>query len=433
MQNLVLIDCHDLGRHLGAYGQTTVPSPNLDRLAAAGVRFSNSFCTAPQCSPSRSALYTGRYPHANGMLGLAHAPFNWRLHEEEVHLAALLRAAGYTTALAGIQHVAPLTADAVQELGFMQWLPAHSARDVADHVLGFLDDAPTEPFFLNIGFTEPHREGGGYPQAPSDRSRGVSVPPYLPQTPEAEAEFADLQGVIGAMDAAVGRIWAKLEEQGLMKNTWLIFTTDHGLAMPRAKCTLYDPGIETALIMLAPALGLHGGRVFEELISNVDLVPTIADTLHLSPPPDLQGQSFARLLVGEAYTPRLEVFAEKTFHTAYEPQRAIRTPRYKLIWNVEASIVNVPADVMHSPIYPQMIDEITQERPPFELYDLMLDPLEQDNCVGDSAYAAIFDDLRGRLVRWLRETGDPILDRPLASPYYVQSRKELFLKNVSQP
>ncbi len=424
MLNLVLIDCHDLGRHLGAYGQATVPSPQLDRLAAAGVRFANSFSTAPQCSPSRAALYTGRYPHANGMFGLAHAPFNWRLHADETHLARLLRDAGYWTVLVGVQHVTASQEDAVGELGFAESRRTQNARHTADQAVDFLEDAPREPFFLNIGFDEPHRDRqGAYKQAPADRSRGVAIPPYLPQTPEAEAEFADLQGVIGAMDEAVGRVRAKLEEAGLMERTWLIFTTDHGLAMPRAKCTLFDPGIETALIMLAPALGLTGGRVIDELISHVDLVPTIAEVLDLPAPAGVQGQSFAPLLQRAPYSAREEIFAEKTFHTAYEPQRAIRTHRHKLIWNVEASIINVPADVMKSPLYPQMIGEITRERPPFELYDLVVDPLERVNLAEDSDYASVLADLRRRLLHWMEETGDPILQGPIASPFYVESRR----------
>ncbi len=426
MLNLVLIDCHDLGRHLGAYGQASVPSPHLDRLAAEGACFTNSFSTAPQCSPSRAALYTGRYPHANGMFGLAHAPFNWRLHAGETHLARLLRDAGYWTVLVGVQHVTAWQDDAVAELGFTERRPVQSARQAANQAIDFLDESPPEPFFLNIGFDEPHRDRhGAYKQAPADRSRGVAIPPYLPPTPEAEAEFADLQGVIGALDEAVGRVWSKLEEAGLMERTWFIFTTDHGLAMPRAKCTLFDPGIETALLMLAPPLGLTGGRVIDELISHVDLAPTIAEILGLPAPADVQGQSFAPLLQGAPYHAREELFAEKTFHTAYEPQRAIRTRRFKLIWNVEASIINVPADVMKSPIYPQMIGEITRERPSFELYDLIVDPLERVNLVGDSAHASIFADLKGRLLQWMEETGDPILDGPIASPFYTQSRELL--------
>jgi arylsulfatase A-like enzyme len=419
MTNLILIDCHDLGQHLGAYGWKTVPSPNLDALAEAGLRFENSFCTAPQCSPSRAALYTGRYPHANGMFGLAHPPFNWRLRPDEIHLARHLRDAGYATTLIGVQHVTAYETESIQALGFEQVEMAETASQIGDLAVAYLQNAPARPFFLNIGFMFPHRDSPGlFKQAPPDASGVVEVPPYLAQTPAATAEFAELQGVIGQVDMGLGRIWKALQDLDLLKDTWLIFTTDHGLAMPRAKCTLYDPGIEVALLMYAEPFGLVGGQVLGELVSNVDLVPTILEMFDLPRPENLQGQSLAPLLRRKSYRPRQQVFAEKTFHTAYEPQRAIRTSRYKLIWNAEAGIVNVPGDIMRSPIFPQMIQQIVVELPPFELYDLQTDPLEQRNLANDPAYAETFHALRRQLLAWMRDTGDPLLEGPLASPFY---------------
>lgn len=419
MPNLVFIDCHDLGRHLGIYGWKTVPSPHLDSLARRGIWFENSFCTAPQCSPSRAGLYTGRYPHANGMLGLAHQPFNWRLHPGEIHLAGLLQGAGYATALIGAQHVTENVPRMVHKLGFDEVRLCSNASEVAEEALSYLAARPSKQFFLNIGFIEPHRDiEGRYTQAPPYDAKGVEIPPYLPETPEAKVEFTELQGVIRIMDEAVGKILAALSELDLIHDTWVIFTTDHGLAMPRAKCTLYDPGIQTALIMYAEPFGLLGGRIYHELISNVDILPTIVDMLGIKKPPDLQGRSFAALLKGLDYQPRDHVFAEKTFHTAYEPQRAIRSNHYKLIWNAEAGIVNVPGDIMHSAIYPQMIDQIARERPPMELYHLEQDPLEYQNLFDQAEYTEISQDLRDHLLQWMQETNDPILRGPVSSPFF---------------
>jgi arylsulfatase A-like enzyme len=170
--------------------------------------------------------------------------------------------------------------------------------------------------------------------------------------------------------------------------------------------------------MVAPVFGLTGDRVYEELISNVDITPTLLEMLGLPRPAKLQGRSFARLLRGEAYTRRAHLFAEKTFHTAYEPQRSVRTERFKLIWNVEAGIVNTPGDIMRSPIYPEMIEAIVEERPHFELYDLADDPLEQTNRSADPRYADVFAELRQLLWQWMAETGDPLLIGPVASPFY---------------
>ncbi len=422
MVNLIIIDCHDLGRHLGCYGHTTITSPTLDQLTQDGVRFANSFCTAPQCSPSRSALYTGRYAHANGMFGLAHDPFNWRLYDGEIYLPRYFQQAGYETALIGGQHVTSSNIESSMRLGFDHVFLSRDSGQITAKAAALIQRPHKRPYYLNIGFYETHRdETGGYTHAPPDLQKGVTVPPYLPNTPEAQQEFAAFQGAVKRLDAAVGEIVAVLRDGGCFHDTWLIFTTDHGIAMPRAKCTMYDPGIETTLIMYAPAFGLVGGRVIEPLISHVDLVPTVLEAFGVPIPPTLHGRSYWPLLQDRPYTPRRYLFAEKTYHTAYEPQRAVRTERYKLIVNLEVDITNVPADIQHSPIYPQMIAELTQERPPIELYDLATDPLEHHNVADQPDQSDIKQALLHTLYVWMRDTGDPILNGPIPSPYYHQA------------
>ena len=155
---------------------------------------------------------------------------------------------------------------------------------------------------------------------------------------------------------------ARSTSLGLADSTCVIFATDHGAAMPRAKCTLYDPGIEVALLWRWPSAGLGGGRIVADLISNVDVTPTLLRrTRHASARPTCRVGAFWPLLQGMPFTPRAEVFAEKTFHTYYEPMRAIRTARHKLIVNLEISTsVDVPTDVRESPIYPLMLPRIDE-------------------------------------------------------------------------
>ena len=144
----------------------------------------------------------------------------------------------------------------------------------------------------------------------------MNVPGYLPDVPEARSDLAAFQGAIRQMDTAVGRVLHVLDELRLAHLTCVIFATDHGAAMPGAKCTLYYPGIEVALLWRWPSAGLSGGRVISELASNVDVTPTLLDALSLPVPPSIQGHSQWPLLSGYGpYTPRSEVFAEKTFHT----------------------------------------------------------------------------------------------------------------------
>ena len=195
--------------------------------------------------------------------------------------------------------------------------------------------------------------------------------------------------------------------------------------MPRSKCTMYDPGVETALIMHAPSLGLIGSKILSNFVSHVDIVPTILEGLGINSPDKLQGESYWQLLQGKNHNVRDVIYAGKTFHTDYEPQRMIRSERYKLIWNAEVDIINVPADIMHSPIYPQMIETLTVERPSFELYDLTIDPNEMNNRAGDVEYADILEDLRQRLFQWMQDTDDPILEGPIVSPYYTRAISQL--------
>ncbi|MBA2667535.1 MAG: sulfatase [Trueperaceae bacterium] len=416
--NLVIVDCHDLGRHLGCYGHPTVPSDAVDAFAADGLLFEQAYATAPQCSPSRAALYTGRHAHDVGMLGLAHAPFDWRLHDDARHLARYLSDAGWETRHVGVQHVTRDTPEHIRALGFDSHEASHTdaattARAAVDAVR-----AAASPFFLNVGFLEPHRDRTGrFHDQPPFSDRGVEIPPYLPDTPEARQEMAEVQGAIRSMDDGFGRILAAIAERDDAANTWVVFTTDHGLAMPRAKATMYDPGLAVALVMRWSARDLGGGRRFPDLVSHVDLVPTVLEGLGIEAPASLHGRSLWPLLQGETTAHNEMVFAEKTFHTAYEPQRAVRSARYKLIANLEVDIMNVPGDTLRSPITPQMIDEIVMERPPLELYDLLEDPGERRNRIDDPALAHVATELKAELIAWMQRTDDPVLRGPVASPY----------------
>jgi N-sulfoglucosamine sulfohydrolase len=424
--NIVLITCHDLGQHLGCYGHSTVDSPALDRLASEGVLFQKNFCTAPQCSPSRAALHTGRHAHSAGMLGLAHRPFGWRLNDDELHMAHMFRAAGYETALLGVQHLTS-TRD-VASLGYEHYdsvNPVVPAPELAVKVAEFLQTRSADkPFYLEVGFFEPHRPydwGGAEP----DHSGGTEIPAYLEDSPAAREEFAELQGAIKQLDDAIAHIIDALEQGSLEENTWVIFAADHGLAMPRAKCTLYDPGIEAALIMRWPE-GIKGGQNVDVMTSHVDVLPTLLEGLGLSIPDNLHGRSLWPLLQGDTYEPRDAIFAEKTYHTAYEPMRAIRTPTHKLIVNLEVdTLVNVPDDIREGRIYPTMINQTTGQRSEVELYDLEHDPLEMANIAAQPEVQELRSQLMVRLLGWMRATDDPLLSGMPASPYYRRTRELL--------
>src|SRR5271170_295712 len=178
--NIVYIHSHDSGRYLSPYGQS-VPTPNLQRLAQEGILFRKAFSAAPTCSPSRAGLLTGMYPHSSGMLGLAHRGFS--LNDYNQHIVHTLKAAGYTTILAGLQHVARVP----ETIGYDRILPHQatpannngtSATVVAPAAAAFLDGRPQSPFFLDVGFFETHRE---YPEpTPEDRANYQAPPRPIP-------------------------------------------------------------------------------------------------------------------------------------------------------------------------------------------------------------------------------------------------------------
>jgi N-sulfoglucosamine sulfohydrolase len=430
--HILFITCHDLGGHLGCYGISTVQSPHLDAFAADGVRFARAFTTAPTCSQSRSSLATGRYPHSNGVMGLAHPPFNWTLAPDELHVAQILRAARYQTHLFGHQHVTtqPERLGFDHLHGFDRALgchePAWGAR-VSERFIAYLAGGlPAAPLYIEVNLEEPHRpydQGGATP----DAELGVYIPPYLPDDEAARDEMAMLQGAIRQADRGVGRILAALDTAGLAENTLVIFSADHGLAMPRAKCTLYDPGIETALMVRWPRGGLAGGRVISELISNVDVLPTLLEAAGAPVPESVQGRSFLPLLRGETYLPHTEIYAEKTYHSYYDPMRAIRTERFKYIRNFETSfLVEVPGDVQQGMIFPHHTALYTNsEHPPAELYDLEADPFEQDNLVGAQHVREVERRLDSQLRTWMEQTGDPLLLGPVPSPSWRQAIQAL--------
>ena len=404
--NVLFIICHDLGTQLRCYGDESAKTSNVDSLAAQGIRFDNYFATAPQCSPSRGSIITGRYPHQNGLMGLNNNN-EWNLNEDETGFPEVMRDAGYDTFCFGTWHINHDPAI----FGIQRRVPDKHAAEIAslfEEYLAQRNDG--RPFLAYLGFFEPHRDFGIGRYEPEDPAK-VVVPPYLPDNELTRKDLAQFHAAVREMDIAVGRVLKALELKGLSDNTIVVFTSDHGIAFPRAKCTLYDPGLRTPLIIRWPGK-LPEGRVFHELMSNTDLAPSLLDMLGLEIPGRSYGRSFMPLVAGKAYGPHEEIFAEKTYHCIYDPIRAIRTNEWKYIVNFEdGPMYEMPTDVSSS-ITERGIDrtEYFRMRPPEELYDLRNDPDEMENLAFKPEFSRFRDDLRGRLFKFLEETRDPILE-----------------------
>ena len=406
--NIVLVISHDTGTHLGCYG-AGVATPQLDALAAEGVRFDRAHCTAPQCSPSRASLLTGLYPHTNGMMGLAHR--GWELRPNVRCLPQYLSESGYATYLFGFQHEAY---NHPERLGY-QHIDTSSiqASAVAEKVRDCLGSRPDAPFFIMAGFDETHRpfDRPGYDGDPPE---SVTLPPWLPDIAAVRTEIGQLNGMVKAVDRAVGVIRAAIADHPQAEDTLFIYTTDHGIAMPRAKGMLYAPGTRTALLMHWPA-DFAGGRRVDDLLVNVDLMPTLLDAAGLPIPPGLHGRTFLPLLRDAPYRPHDHIFAELTWHDRYNPMRGVRTARYAYMRNfIAAPLVYMPSDTLAGlsgqALAPTYYGSV---RPPEELYDLAADPLECTNLAADPAYADKLAQLHTLVDDWMHATNDPLLHGPI--------------------
>jgi arylsulfatase A-like enzyme len=402
--NIVYLHSHDTGRHIQPYGHQ-VPTPNIQRLADQGLLFRQAFSAAPVCSGSRAALLTGEYSHTNGMLGLAHR--GYRLADYDHHLVHTLRAAGYTSLLIGEQH---LSSDP-HDIGYDRVCEIDSthASKVAPAVAQVLGEGIDQPFFLSVGFFETHRD---YFEPSSVRDALYSAPPAnLPDTPQTRRDMAAYKASARSLDQGVGAVMNALDEHDLSEDTLVILTTDHGLAFPGAKATLTDRGIGVLLILRGPG-GFHGGKVSDALVSQVDLYPTVCELAGIATPGWVRGRSLLPLVRREADEVNDAVFAEITFHAAYEPQRAVRTRRYKYIRRFDNGHDGpVLANIDDSPSKDLLVGHGLAGRPVAaeELYDLVFDPQEAANLAADPAHAGVLAELRERLERWMEDTGDPLL------------------------
>lgn len=409
--NIVYIHSHDTGRYVQPYGHA-VPTPNIQRLAEQGVLFRQMFSAAPTCSASRAALLTGQWPHRCGMTGLAHR--GWSLNDYSHHLVRTLRGAGYRSVLCGVQHVAAQP-DAIgyDERPAVDW---RQAADVAGAAAGFLRAAPREPFFLSVGFVETHRE---FPRpGPAEDARFCLPPAPLPDTPQARGDMACFKAAARRFDDGVGAVLAALDSSGLAGRTLVVCTTDHGIAFPGMKCTLSDHGIGVMFLLRGPGGPLAGGKVCEAMLSHVDVLPTLCELLGIAPPPWLDGVSFLPVLRGQADEARDELFAEVTYHAAYEPMRCARTRRWKYVRRFDGRSRPVLPNCDASPSKDVWLAAGWRDRPveAEQLFDLTFDPNECRSVVAEPFAADALADMRRRLDEYMRRTADPLLAGPVPMP-----------------
>ncbi|OUI86673.1 sulfatase family protein [Acetobacter tropicalis] len=406
--NILYIHSHDSGRMLQPY-ESSVSTPAIAQLAAEGLLFRKAFSAAPVCSPSRAAFLTGQPAYRSGMLGLAHRGFS--LFQPQQLLFRVLQQYGYHAVLTGMQHVAadPNSLGYDSNIAFQdsqgKW--RSEAEFVAPIATRFLDSKPKQPFFLDVGFFETHRD---YPQPTAeDLARVQHLPSPLPDVPAIRNDFAAFGASARQLDQGIGLVLAALERNGYADNTLIIFVTDHGVAFPRMKCNLTDDGIGTALIMKGP--GIVKNHESNVMLSQIDVFPTLCDYLGITHPTWLTGKSFLSVLQGKESVLHDAIFSEVTYHAAYEPMRSVRTERWKYIRRFDKRKKPVLPNCDDSPSKSVWVNagwrdhKIDQEC----LYDLMFDPTEHDNLANKPENCQTLITLRRNLRQWMETMQDPLL------------------------
>ncbi|HEY2477668.1 MAG TPA: sulfatase [Solirubrobacterales bacterium] len=409
---MLYIHSHDTGRVVQPYG-FQVPTPNIQMLADQGVLFRQAFCAAPTCSGSRASLLTGLYCHNNGMEGLAHR--GWVLHDYGQHWVHALRRGGYHSVLVGEQHISMDP----RVIGYDEVIKVSSnkADDVAPLTIEALRAARNtrKPWFMSVGFFETHRD---FAAPTSVRDTLYSLPPgNLPDQAATRRDMAQFKASVRSLDQGIGAVLHALHDLGLVDDTLVICTTDHGVAFPGSKATLTDRGTGVMMIMRGPG-AFAGGKVVDAPVTHLDVYPTLCEVAEVEPPDWLQGKSLIPLLRGAVESLHEATFAEMTYHAAYEPQRSVRTERWKYIRRFDDYAGPILANCDDSASKEIWVAagwadrRIARE----QLYDLVLDPAEQDNLAADPVAREGLTEMRGRLDDWMHETADPLLDGPVPPP-----------------
>lgn len=431
--------------HAGIYGDRTVSTPNFDRVAREGARFTHAFTMSPSCTPSRAALLTGQAVHRLEEGGNLHGflPARFAVYPD------LLEAAGY---FVGYTRKA---------WGPGRFEPGGRSRNPAGPQFAgfdeFIKQRPADrPFSFWFGSQDPHRpyeKGSGLKAGLKLES--VVVPAFLPDTPEVRSDLLDYYLEVQRFDREVGEILDKLAAAGELDNTLVVITSDNGMPFPRAKANVYDAGARMPLAVRWPAR-FPGGRVIDAFVSHTDLAPTFLDAAGLRPPDGMTGRSLLPLLRGERVAGREQVFVERERHANVRrgdlsyPVRAIRTKDFLYIRNFRPDrwpagdpeqyvAVGPFGDIDGSPSKSLLLDSqtdrtiapffqmATAKRPAEELYDLRRDPHQVKNVAGQPEHRAAQRRLREELDRWMRTTGDPRAtvddDRWDRFPYYGQAVK----------
>lgn len=413
--NILWITCEDMSPHLESYGDSTVKTPNISRLAREGVRYSHVYSTAGVCAPSRSVLATGMYQTT---LGTHNMRTLQNLSREVPYYSAVLppyvkthseylRAAGYYCTN--------------NEKTDYQFENPISAWDDCSKTAHWRNRPKDKPFFSIFNFMITHESQIWMRKDEpllADPAR-IKVPPIYPDTKTVRQDMARNYTNIIRMDEMVGKVLKELEEDGLLDKTIIFFYSDHGSGLPFYKRELYDRGLRVPLIVRYPDKAM-AGTWNDELISFVDMAPTLLSLADIGIPSHMQGQAF--LGKQKANLPRSYIYAARDrMDSEYDIVRAVKDKRFKYIRNYQPQkplMQNIQyrlnIDMMNELLAMEHAGKLNDDqklwfaktKPAEELYDTEADPFELHNLAGDPAHKAKLDELREAHEEWERNTID---------------------------
>lgn len=428
MPNILLIVSEDHGQHLSCYGDTVIETPHLDNIAKEGMIFRNAYVTQSVCSPSRSSILTGLYPHQNGHLGLATQ--GYKLVGGIDNIYALLKTAGYRTGMIGKLHLNPddsfpIDYHPIQDSNFEK-RDLHRYATYSETMI----NASDEPFFLMVNFPDAHfpfqDTVQGRPANPVSPEEVVSFPYIGFDNERIRSITANYYNCILRLDESVGELIEKLEDSGKMKNTLVIYLSDHGDEMARGKFDIYEASTKVPFLVSWPGKVKKGSET-DALISATDIVPTILNAVGLTIPEDIAGKSLLPLFNNPELDIREYVFTEYNCDPIlYFPSRAVRDKKYKLIYtllsdrknptavyyteNRTAALEGSPTlkELQNAPDTIQNVYNSWLTPPKIQLFDLENDPWEFNDISSDTAYAEEKEKLLHALHLWQEETNDPL-------------------------
>jgi len=405
----------------GCYGNASARTPHIDALAKSGIRFDRAYLTASSCSPSRSSIITGRYPHNNGRGAELHQPISGNIP----WFPEALREAGYYTALSGKHHMKSTTKRPEPFEHVDGGRVKDNSGGHANWVQVTKQRPRDQPFFFWFAAYDAHRGWDADRQWDESRygrphrAADVVVPPFLVDDAATREDLASYYNEVTRFDHYIGRVMNELRQQGVADNTLVFVLADNGRPFPRCKTTIYDSGIKTPMFCYWPQTIAPGKRTMS-LTSTVDIAPTILELAGLNPGESYQGRSFSKLLTNPADSYREYVFAEKNWHDFDFFERGIRSDRFKYIQNnFTNNAATPPADAVRSPSYQSILvanvagilndaqsHSFVLPRPAEEFYDLQNDPNELKNLAESAEFQAQKELLKKRLEQWKQETND---------------------------